>query len=132
MGAGDLHTHPHTESGIMGRIGVKIAGSLAAVSVAGFAVTAAMVGPWAVRGDAVVIVTDKPCGRVLAGCFDPNHPNQIQVVPDAREATIAHENLHRRLYAAFDLRWDDECYVSAILYAETGLRDGYNVMGLCD
>jgi hypothetical protein len=116
----------------MGRISVKFAGSLAAIAVAGLGVTFAAVGPFAVHGAADVIVVDKPCGREIAGCFDPNQPNQIQVVPDAREATIAHENLHRSLYAEFDLRWDDECYVSAMLYAETGLRDGYNVMGLCE
>lgn len=116
----------------MGRIGVKFAGSLAAVAVAGLGVTAAYVGPFAVNGAADVIVTERPCGREISGCFDPHHPNQIQVVPNAREATIAHENLHRRLYGEFNLRWDEECYVSSLLYAETGLRDAYNVMGLCE
>jgi hypothetical protein len=135
VGAGDPHTYTytlHTESGIMGRISVKFAGSLAAVAVAGLGVTVALVGPFAVNGPADVIVTDKPCGMEVAGCFNPNRPNQIQVVPDAREAVIAHENLHRRLYGEFNPRWNDECYVSALLYEETGLRDGYDLLGLCD
>lgn len=117
----------------MGRIAEKIAGSMAAVAVAGLGVTAAFVGPFAVRGPAHVIVTETPCGRADArGCFDPKRPNEIQVWPDALPVTIAHENMHRSLYAAWDARWADECYVSARVLAETGLQDAYALAGHCD
>lgn len=115
----------------MGRFGTRAAGVMAAASVAGFVAAMALTGPPAVRGQADVVVTAKPCGKAVAGCFDPNRPNEIQVVPGAGRATVEHENLHRRLYGDFDMRYDDECYVSALLYAETGLRDGYNMLGLC-